>query len=210
MYRSLTFLQAAAESAPARTVQGQEDFSAKRAVWLLIQEAEHLDETQQHDLAFIRQASTQVEQAYQLAQAFTRMLRHRQGHLLEEWLQQVLTSSLPELRQFAAGIQRAKAAVQAGLTLPYSTGLVEGHINRLNLIKRESGMGEPSLISCGNESCAPLDSLNLRQNPKLTAKGNIYGIKPDNYSFSRRPGTLPRGLLGLHNKPHPLHALNSQ
>jgi transposase len=43
---------------------------------------------------------------------------------------------VPELRQFAAGIQRDKAAVQAGLSLPYSTGPVEGHINRLKLIKR--------------------------------------------------------------------------
>ena len=49
---------------------------------------------------------------------------------------EVLTSSLPELRQFVAGIQRDKAAVQAGLTLPYSIGPLEGHANRLKLIKR--------------------------------------------------------------------------
>ncbi|HEY6542884.1 MAG TPA: ISL3 family transposase [Ktedonobacteraceae bacterium] len=136
VYRYLTFLRTQEEQAPHRAVQPQEDFSAKRAVWLLIQESDSLDELQQQTLAFIRQASIQVEQAYQLAQSFTHMLRHRQGERLDEWLQEVLTSSLPELRQFAAGIQRDKAAVQASLTLSYSNGLVEGQINRLKLIKR--------------------------------------------------------------------------
>lgn len=136
VYRYLTFLHTQEEQAPHRAMQPQEDFSAKRVVWLLIQAKDSLDDTQQHTLAFLRQASSQVEQAYQLAQTFTHLLRHRQGEQLDEWLQAVLTSSLPELRQFAAGIQRDKAAVQAGLTLSYSNGLVEGHINRLKLIKR--------------------------------------------------------------------------
>ena len=136
IYRYLTFLRTEEEQTPHRAVQPQDDFSAKRAVWLLIQDSDSLDEPQQHTLAFIRQASSQVEQAYQLAQTFTHLLRYRQGERLDEWLQEVLASSLPELRQFAAGIQRDKAAVQAGLTLSYSNGLVEGHINRLKLIKR--------------------------------------------------------------------------
>jgi transposase len=55
---------------------------------------------------------------------------------LDEWLQAVEASALPELQTFAAGIQRDKAAVQAGLTLPYSNGVLEGQINRLKLIKR--------------------------------------------------------------------------
>ena len=65
------------------------------------------------------------------------MLRQRQGEeRLDGWLQEASSSDLPELQHFAAGIQRDKAAVQAGLSLPYSNGPVEGHINRLKLIKR--------------------------------------------------------------------------
>ena len=65
------------------------------------------------------------------------MLRLRQGEeRLDGWLQEVSSSDLPELQHFAAGIKRDKAAVQAGLSLPYSNGPVEGHINRLKLIKR--------------------------------------------------------------------------
>jgi transposase len=36
----------------------------------------------------------------------------------------------PELHTFAAGIRRDLAAVTAGLSLPYSSGAVEGHVNR--------------------------------------------------------------------------------
>ena len=64
------------------------------------------------------------------------MVRLRQGERLDEWLKQIETSAIPELQTFAAGIQRDKPAVQAGLTLSYSNGVLEGHVNRLTLIKR--------------------------------------------------------------------------
>jgi transposase len=43
---------------------------------------------------------------------------------------------LPEFKSFAKGIQQDKAAVLAGLTLPWSNGPLEGHVNRLKLLKR--------------------------------------------------------------------------
>lgn len=135
IYRYLAFLDASLE-VTAQATPTQEPFSAKRAVWLLIRRTGDLDAADQEQLAFLRHASDQVERAYQLAQSFTHMLRDRQGQLLEDWLQEAASSDLPELRQFAAGIRRDQAAVQAGLTLSYSNGLVEGHINRLKLIKR--------------------------------------------------------------------------
>ena len=41
------------------------------------------------------------------------------------------------LHSFARQLQRDEAAVRAALTLPWSTGQVEGHIHRLKLIKRQ-------------------------------------------------------------------------
>jgi len=37
----------------------------------------------------------------------------------------------------AAGIDRDLAAVIAGLTLPWSSGTVEGHVNRIKTLKRQ-------------------------------------------------------------------------
>jgi len=74
--------------------------------------------------------------AYRLEQVFMQMIRERTGHQLDTWLLDVETSHLPELESFARGIQQDKTAVLAGLTLLWSNGPLEGHVNRLKLIKR--------------------------------------------------------------------------
>jgi transposase len=97
---------------------------------------DELDERQRAELALIRQASPSAEIAYRLTQAFMHMIRERTGMLLDTWLQEAEESHLPEFEAFATGIQQDKAAVLAGLTLPWSNGPTEGHVNRLKLIKR--------------------------------------------------------------------------
>ncbi|GHO79224.1 hypothetical protein KSD_69950 [Ktedonobacter sp. SOSP1-85] len=67
---------------------------------------------------------------------FAQMLRTRTGERLDAWLAKVVDSQIPELQSFTLGIQRDKAAVVAGLTLPHSNGIVEGKVNKLKLIKR--------------------------------------------------------------------------
>ncbi len=47
------------------------------------------------------------------------------------------TSGIEALARFAQGLQEDLTAVTAGLTLPWSNGPVEGHINRLKLLKRQ-------------------------------------------------------------------------
>jgi len=77
---------------------------------------------------------------YQLAHTFTQMIRSRQVEQLDDWLEQASSSEFPELVSLAIGIKRDYTAVKAALHSPYSTSPVEGHINRLKLIKR-SGYG---------------------------------------------------------------------
>jgi transposase len=104
--------------------------------FLFVRPLDELDEAQQQELALIRQANPSVETAYCLTQAFMHMIRERTGQLLDTWRSSVEASHLPELQSFARGIQHDKAAVFAGLTLPWSNGPLEGHVNRLKLIKR--------------------------------------------------------------------------
>ncbi len=113
-----------------------ENFSAQRVTWLFLCQPDELDETQQHELALIRQVSPSAEAAYRLAQAFMHMIREHTGQQLDTWLRSAQASHLPELKSFARGIQQDKAAVFAGLTLLWSNGPLEGHVNRLKLIKR--------------------------------------------------------------------------
>ena len=69
-------------------------------------------------------------------QQFGQMLRTRSGERLDAWLAQVESSHLPELQSFAAGIEKDKDAVRAGLTWWINNGQVEGQVTKLKLIKR--------------------------------------------------------------------------
>jgi transposase len=71
-----------------------------------------------------------------LNQQFVNMVRERRADALEDWLEGCRQSGLVDLETFAQGIERDYAAVVAGLSLPWSNGIVEGHVNRLKLIKR--------------------------------------------------------------------------
>ena len=56
---------------------------------------------------------------------------------LDGWIEQAKASSIDELRRFAAGLLRDRAAVTAALTLSWSNGQVEGQVHRLKMLKRQ-------------------------------------------------------------------------
>jgi len=70
----------------------------------------------------------------ELAKQFHRMMRERDASAWSLWQKTVRKSPL---HHFVVQLQRDEAAVRAALTLPWSTGPVEGHIHRLKLIKRQ-------------------------------------------------------------------------
>jgi hypothetical protein len=57
-------------------------------------------------------------------------VRERTGEQLDSWLKKVEASHLQAFQTFVTGVQNDKEAVLAGLTLPWSTDPLEGHINR--------------------------------------------------------------------------------
>ena len=69
-------------------------------------------------------------------QGFAEMMAQRTGENLELAVH-VETDDQRELNSFAIGIRRDQPAVTAGLTLPHSSGKVEGNVNRLKAIKRQ-------------------------------------------------------------------------
>jgi len=56
---------------------------------------------------------------------------------LNDWIARVEADQLPDLHSFTAGLKRDLAAVVNGLTLPYSSGAVEGAVNRIKMLKRQ-------------------------------------------------------------------------
>jgi transposase len=110
--------------------------SSKSAAFLFLRRSEDLEADEQETLITLRHLDPEIELAYTLVEQFAQMLRTRTGERLDAWLEKARASQIRELQGFAASVERDKAAVSAGLTLPQNNGLVEGHVNKLKLIKR--------------------------------------------------------------------------
>ena len=102
------------------------------ASWILTPPGELADD----DRAALAQITARCEElnaTRDLVREFADMLCHRRGERLEAWASQAEASPVSELRGFAKGLRKDWAAVTAGLTVPYSSGAVEGHVNRIIL-----------------------------------------------------------------------------
>jgi transposase len=60
----------------------------------------------------------------------------RCGRHLDTWIADAKASDIPQLQGFAAGLLKDYDAVRNGLTLEWSSGAVEGNVNRIKMIKR--------------------------------------------------------------------------
>jgi transposase len=108
----------------------------RQATWWTLRRPQDVTEDEQRLLTRLPHAPPAFAQAIALTQEFAQLLRARQPARLEAWVQQAATSSLGVFRRVAQSFQRDSAAVTAGVTLPWSNGPVEGHINRLKMRKR--------------------------------------------------------------------------
>lgn len=78
-----------------------------------------------------------LDEGRRLANEFAEMVKKHHPCDLAGWLKKAKASGIRELRGFANGLERDLDAVLAALTTSYSNGIVEGHINRLKMIKRQ-------------------------------------------------------------------------
>jgi transposase len=76
----------------------------------------------------------EIATCVELARQFRHMMQKLDASAWRSWRKAACQSPL---HSFATQLQRDGAAVRAALTLPWSTGPVEGHIHRLKLIKRQ-------------------------------------------------------------------------
>jgi transposase len=122
---------------------GITDFSAqpqgltpRAAVSLLMRRPEKVTEEQQQALVQMRQLHPEIEQVMEVVASFLKMLRTLQGQQLETWMEMAQQGNIREMQNFVEKLQKDKQAVQAGLSLTWSNGVVEGHVNRLKYLKR--------------------------------------------------------------------------
>lgn len=112
-------------------------FSSARMTALLLMPPRDLSATQlSYRDSFLRFCPTAYK-VRKLALQFGAMLRWRRSVRLKEWIEATTSSRFPLMVQFARTLKRDLRAVEMAITAPWSNGPLEGHINRLKMIKRQ-------------------------------------------------------------------------
>ena len=110
--------------------------SAQRVRWWLLRPPAEHTPAQDTFLAALLARCPEVAAATALARDFLALLRERDQEALDGWLDRAASCGVPEFRELAAGLAQDRPAVDAALRLAWSNGQVEGHVNKLKLVKR--------------------------------------------------------------------------
>ena len=98
---------------------------------------DHLPAEDTTRLRLLRRRVPQLNRLTKHVRDFAIMLTGLHGDRLESWISTVERDTLRPLASFAHFLRRDHDAIRNGLSLPYSSGPVEGNINRLKMLKRQ-------------------------------------------------------------------------
>ncbi|WP_121157738.1 ISL3 family transposase [Micromonospora pisi] len=112
--------------------------SARRITAWIMRPGHKLADDDRINLADARSRCLDLDAVADLARGFAALVRHQgTGQHLDAWIERARNAGYPEVRGFAAGLISDRDAVVAGLTQRWSSGPVEGHVNRIKTIKRQ-------------------------------------------------------------------------
>ena len=107
------------------------------ASWIL-RDPEHLDDDQKAKLAQVRDRCPHLDTLASHVTEFAKILTGLKGDQLDAWITAAeADEDQADLRSFARGLKHDHDAVINGLTLPWNSGVNEGNVNRIKMIKRQ-------------------------------------------------------------------------
>jgi transposase len=126
---------------------GRRGLTVREAVGLLVRPGDTLTQDQQLTRTSICDAHPEIALTDLLLSDFKKLFRDRDPQALALWREEAEHSGVPELRAFVVKLRQDLPAVQAAVVSRYSQGPVEGHIQRLKLLKRSMyGRGNFDLL----------------------------------------------------------------
>jgi transposase len=128
--------QAHSKGRKAVVTTGAKPPSSRSVAGMLLRPPQNLSPEEKAFLEQLCLASEPIRSVCSLTNRFLTMVRQRRREDLSVWLTETKQSGLPALVGFAQGLEHDLAAVTAGLSLSWSSGPVEGQVNRLKLVKR--------------------------------------------------------------------------
>jgi transposase len=119
--------------------------SVRQATSWIMTRPDDLDKRDAAKLRAIRDRDTDLDRLTTHVRAFATMMTGRHGDRLDTWITRAENDTLAPLAAFASNLRPDIDAVRHGLTLPYSSGPVEGSINRLKMLSSSRGRFSPRL-----------------------------------------------------------------
>ncbi|MFA0839107.1 transposase [Streptomyces rochei] len=121
---------------------------AREVTTVVLTHPDYRTEDNRVTLKELRDRCTDLDTACDLVARFAEMLVNLRGEeKLAVWVTDAENSTHPELRGFAAGLRKDWDAVMTGLSLHWNSGPVEGHVNRVKMLKRQMyGRAKPDLL----------------------------------------------------------------
>ncbi|MFI9561129.1 ISL3 family transposase [Nonomuraea endophytica] len=113
--------------------------SARRVTRLLLSNPDQLQNADRELAVQLSAGRTQMTTLATAVRDFAALLKPdpENTELLDSWITVVREADLPHLHSFRTGLDQDRAAVHAGLTLPYHHGGTEGVNTKTKLIKRQ-------------------------------------------------------------------------
>src|SRR3954465_9750493 len=118
----------AADQAPPAKPPKAHPPPPRKAARLLMSEPDKLGEDDRRFVTALLELSPPVARAVELAKAFSSMIKKGLADQLDDWIRAAEEGGF---KGFAGSLRQDRDAVYAALTMPWSTGPVEGQINRL-------------------------------------------------------------------------------
>ena len=106
------------------------------ASWILT-DPDNLSDDEKQKLARARERRPHIDALAGDVTEFAKILTGLHGDRLDDWIAAIEADDQSDLHSFARGLRHDHDAVLNGLTLPWSSGVVEGNVNRIKMIKRQ-------------------------------------------------------------------------
>ena len=122
---------------PARTPLPQAPPTVRDVTNWLTRRPDSLTEDEKPRLTAILDRCLELQTASDQVRAFAGMLTELTGQDLPQWIADASDAGLPGISSFAKELKQDLDAVTNGLTMPWSSGPVEGRVNHIKMIKRQ-------------------------------------------------------------------------
>ena len=118
-------------------VPGPKPPTVRQVTGWIMTHPDRLDPADADRLRQARKHDRDLDRLTHHVRRFATMMTELSGQDLEQWITDVERDTLAPVASFARNLRRDQDAVHAGLTLPHSSGRVEGTVNKIKMLKRQ-------------------------------------------------------------------------